>query len=296
MATTDGDPTNEPAEGTAVPAPARHRGRRVLLVIGGVVVVLALVAAWAVFGGPRAEQSSEDQARSRLAPTGATTATTAAPGAADLSSTPAPGLYRYQGTGHESTSFPPLAEDQGPAMPGTVTIDAAGCWVVQIDYNTHHWQSWTLCTVDGTLRETRNATFSRRTIGGTNIDNTSSFECDPPVVVVVASDAPGAVHPRSCSGHGSLITTPTTAAGSTTFVGRESLDVGGQAVPTLHVREELAYQGGQTGTEKSDLWFAAATGLPVRNEHHIVVNTDTPFGVITYTEDARFDLQTASPV
>ena len=53
--------------------------------------------------------------------------------------------------------------------------------------------------------------------------------------------------------------------------------------------------GGQDGTEQADVWFAAADGLPLRNERRIEVRTDTIIGETTYTEDAEFELQSIEP-
>jgi hypothetical protein len=258
--------------------------------------VLALAGLWFVFGGERAEQSSELEARERLgAHAGDTSTPTVATDAGPLTAPPTPGLFRYQGTGREVTTFPPLTENQGPAMPATVTAGSDGCWVVRIDVNTHHWQEWTYCTQEGRVTERSSTNFTRRNLGGANIDNTSTFTCDP-AVVVAATDEAGTVRPRSCVGSGSLIPEPTTTAGTITVVGREEIDVGGVAVPTTHVRYDLTYVGAQSGTETTDLWFDSMTGMPVRNEHRIEVDTDTPFGPITYTEDARYALQTPRPV
>lgn len=274
-----------------------HRGRRRAIIV--VVVVLALVAAtasWLTFGGERAQQSSEEQARQRVGPAAGSVSTAPAAPAGVLVAAPAAGLYRYQGTGREETSFPPLTEQQGPAMPGTVVPEADGCWRVQIDYNTHHWQSWTFCTVDGELRETKSTSFSRRNLGGADIDNSSEFSCRPANVILTAADRAGVTRPQSCTGKGTLVPGETTSAGTTTVVGLEQIDVGGTSLATMHVRYDLTYTGGQAGTETTEAWFATATGLPVRNEHHIAVATDTPFGRITYTEDASFTLQTPNPV
>jgi hypothetical protein len=287
----EGDDVAEPL------TPAVHRGRRrTLIAVGAVVTVLALTAGWLVFGGQRAQQSSEEDARQRIAPAAGTTATTAAARAGDLLVAPAAGLYRYQGTGREQTSFPPLTEEQGPAMPGTVVPDADGCWRLQIDYNTHHWQSWTYCTANGELREVKSTSFSRRNLGGADIDNSSEFTCAPANVILTTGDQPGATRPQSCTGKGTFVPGETTSAGTTTVVGPEQVDVGDQRIPTMHVRYDLTYTGGQAGTETTDAWFATATGLLVRNERHIDVATDTPFGRITYVEDAALTLQTPAPV
>jgi hypothetical protein len=284
------------ADGAA--EPPRHSARRkILLVVGAIVVVLVLLGLWVVFGGEKAQQSSEEQARQRIeAGSSAPTSPTTPSGESRLTTSPTAGFYRYQGSGKENTTFPPLTEDQGPGMPATVTAEPDGCWVVRIDFNTHHWQDWTYCTANGQLSERRGSTFARRNYGGMDIDNTSTFTCDPPALILDAADQPGAARPRLCVGSGTLIPAQTTVAGTMTVVGREQIDVGGQSVPTVHVRYDLTYSGAQSGSEKTDDWFAETTGMPVRNEHHITVGTDTPFGMITYTEDAQFVLQTAQPV
>lgn len=270
--------------------PPRRWWRRVLIGLGIVAVLLLLVGGWLVFGGERAEQSSEESARQRVGADQVTTTPTVA-GAAALTTPPAGGLYRYAGTGRETTSFPPLTEDQGPQMPATVVPTADGCWQFRVDYNTHHWQQWTYCTAGGQVTERGGTTFSRRSFGGLDVDNTSTFVCDPAAVLVAPGDGPGSTHSRSCTGTGNLVPTPTTAAGTSTVVGPEDRQVGDRTEATLHVRIEGTYQGGQTGTERTDLWVLASSGMPVQNEHHVALSTDTAIGPVDYTEDSSFALQ-----
>ena len=54
-------------------------------------------------------------------------------------------------------------------------------------------------------------------------------------------------------------------------------------------------RGGQSGTERSEVWFAADTGLPLRNERKIDVATGTVIGDVRYTEDASFEATSLSP-
>ena len=299
----DRAPTDPAPPGEAASAATTDHGRsRRRLVIGAgiAIVVLVLVGGWVVFGAESVRQTSEDEARQRLDDASAPApGADAEPGASPLTVIPTQGVYRYRGTGREETSFPPLTEEQGPAMPATVTAEADGCWRFRIDYNTHHWQEWSYCTAGGTLTDHGGSTFSRRTIGGVDIDNTSTFTCDPAVVVLgrtAETAASGSARTRSCSGSGSFVADPTTVSGTTTEVGLETITVDGTDIETMHVRDALTYSGAQAGTESSDTWFDAATGLPVRNEHHIVVVTGTPLGDITYTEDGSFELETPGPV
>ena len=87
----------------------------------------------------------------------------------------------------------------------------------------------------------------------------------------------------------------TVSAGTYRAVGEESIDVGGTEVRTQHFSSERTMTGAQTGTERSELWFALDTGLPVRNERSITADSDTPIGTTTYTEEGAFSLVSTEP-
>ena len=265
--------------------PWLRRHGRALLTVGGIVVVLAALAGWVLFGGERAHESSESAARERLE------RGSGIPGAG-----PARGLYRYEGSGTERTSFPPLTEHQGRRMPATVTSGPPGCWVLRVDFNTHHYQQWTYCSADGGVIERGGETFSRRTIATRHLDNVTTMTCDPPAVLFDAARRPGSVHTRRCTGSGTLVKGRMTATGTERVIGEESVRVGGQRVQAVHVRYTGTFSGAQSGTERTDNWFSTADGLLLRNEHRIEVVTDSPVGDITYREDARFWLTTLRPV
>jgi hypothetical protein len=53
--------------------------------------------------------------------------------------------------------------------------------------------------------------------------------------------------------------------------------------------------GAQQGSERSDVWFAADTGLPLRNRRSIRAKTDTVVGSSTYTEVGQFELVSLHP-
>ena len=69
----------------------------------------------------------------------------------------------------------------------------------------------------------------------------------------------------------------------------------GQVFLGVHRAGVEVAAAGQDGTEQADVWFAAADGLPLRNERRIEVRTDTIIGETTYTEDAEFELQSIEP-
>ena len=88
----------------------------------------------------------------------------------------------------------------------------------------------------------------------------------------------------------------TTSTGPYRFVGRDTLTIGGTAVDAVHYRRERTMSGGQRGTETSEVWFAVADGLPLRNERRIQAGTDTVVGETTYREEGSFELVDLEPV
>lgn len=296
MATTL-DTTSGPADARASARPTRSSHPRRRFVVGAVIVVVALIAGFLLFGGERPTSRSSDEALDvfRQTSTGVSSVQTNPP--ADTLSAPPAGVYAYRGSGSEKTSFPPLTEQQGPDLPGTVTAAEAGCWTVRVDYNTHHWQSWHYCLGDGgrTLTDGGGSTFARRVYGSLNVDNTSTFVCSPASPLVWPSMRPGDTRPTSCTGTSDLIGGTTTSTGTTTFVGDEQRTIGSKAVAVHHVRTERALSGAQAGTEKIDLWLTVDAALPVRNERAITVTTDTPFGAVQYGEVGTFELTSLEP-
>ena len=67
---------------------------------------------------------------------------------------PPEGVYEYAGEGSERISFPPVSQQDGAVIPGTVTHGADGCWVFRLDYNAAHWQDWRYCPSGGVIADT----------------------------------------------------------------------------------------------------------------------------------------------
>ena len=120
-----------------------HRVRTVVLVLLSLVILFVLVSVVLTLEG-RARPVSISQAISRYHPDSS----------ADPGNHPPPGVYSYQGTGTDSLSLPPLSQAEGPTLPGTVEVQANGCWSFRIDYSTNHGQTWTYCARPTGLVET----------------------------------------------------------------------------------------------------------------------------------------------
>jgi hypothetical protein len=83
--------------------------------------------------------------------------------------------------------------------------------------------------------------------------------------------------------------------GSYTFVGNATVTVGRARVAASHFHQRRTMSGSQRGTQSTDLWFARADGLPVRNVRTQTVRTDTAIGSSTYTERGSFRLISLQP-
>lgn len=294
----DGAPPDADTPASASAPGARtgwRRWQKTILAFVLAFVVLGGTAALLLFGGEKPKDVTTDDALGRYR-TGSVPATEVPTTlAASGFHVPAAGVYRYTGEGSEDTSFPPLVEQQGPEMPATVTHEPGDCWTMRIDYNTHHWQDWTWCASDQGVVNTLGHSFARRDFVSFQVDNLATFVCDPPVEWLWAGMQPGESRQGSCRGTSTVVAGETTSAGTITYVGDEDVTVGDQTVRARHLRYDRVLTGAQTGPEQQDFWVEADTGLPLRNTRALTVETDTPFGRITYTEKASFELQDLTP-
>ncbi|KAA0234867.1 MAG: hypothetical protein EDR02_07630 [Actinobacteria bacterium] len=208
---------------------------------------------------------------------------------------PAEGLYVYAGEGTERISFPPHSQEDGEQMPASVVHNADGCWTFKIDYNEWHWQDWLFCPDEDRMMETVGHTFQKWDFVAFTIENLSTFECEPPNAMIDPHAEPGDSWTQSCVGTNEQVPGSTTTSGSYELVGTETLTVGDEEVQAYHYRQERQITGAQDGSQQSDWWFSTANGLPLKTIRGLVVDTDSPLGTITYTEDGTYELTSLAP-
>ena len=277
-----------PGESADPPVPtSRRRRRRRWPLILAVLVLLAGMGAGAIWlTSSRARPVSLRQAESRLGKSAS-----ALPGAAR----PAPGVYQYTGSGTEKLSLPPLSQAEGPSMPGTVTLQGANCWVFRIDYSTHHWQTWEYCIHDGDLWEAGGQSWQLWSIGPLNVTNLSTFTCAPRSMALPAKASVDERWESSCAGTNSSVKGQTISTGPYRFIGLATMSIGGTPVRAAHFLRLRTDSGAQRGTERSEVWFSATTGLLLRLQQDIRVTSPTPFGTSTYTQAGVFTLESLMP-
>jgi hypothetical protein len=208
---------------------------------------------------------------------------------------PAPGVYEAAGEGREAISFPPVSQRDGAVVPVTVEAAEEGCWKVTVDYNEAHWQDWTYCPDGAMVVDRGGQTYQRWDFGATKVENTSTFTCDPPAVMIDPDATAGDSWQQACTGTNTQADGESTSAGPHTFVGLEPLEVGGDEVQTRHYRQERTISGAQAGTDVVHFWFVLDDHLPVRMEREVRIDSDSPVGTVTYTEEGSWQLTSLTP-
>jgi len=208
---------------------------------------------------------------------------------------PAPGVYRYTGSGTDRLTLPPMTQAEGPTMPGTVTLQGAHCWAFRIDYSTHHFETWDYCLHQGNLSLTGGHVWQLWSIGPVNITNLTSITCSPGTLAVPARASPGEHSTSRCRGTSTAVKGQMTSTGPYRFEGVVTVRVGGTPVRAMRFLELRTDSGAQRGTERSEFWFSQSNGLLLRAQRSIKVTTSTPFGTSTYTQVGSFTLASLTP-
>ncbi|HEY5155516.1 MAG TPA: hypothetical protein VIJ47_12320, partial [Acidimicrobiales bacterium] len=274
--------TGSPEVAVREPGRRRRHWARIIAAVVGVALIAGVAIFVVLWNRGSSRPVSIEEARRQEG----------APGTDQSTSTellrPAPGVYRYSGEGTEHLDKPPLTQTQGPDIPGTVTHLDGGCWRLRVDYSTNHWQSWDYCPASSGLTENAGEFFQRLDLVVATVDTSSSYTCDPPVDAIRATQRAGDQWMQECRGTSTGSDGEVISSGPYTFVGPELLDIGGTEVTALHYHRLRTLTGGQTGTEDVNVWFDAATGLPLRNQRAITVRSSSLIGGVTYEENGSF--------
>jgi hypothetical protein len=208
---------------------------------------------------------------------------------------PAAGVYTYAGSGTERLSFLNTKQAWGSTMPATVTRAAGDCWVLKVDFSTHHSQDWRYCARGGRLLETGGTTKQTFAFVAFSVSETDFFRCTTPGAVIRPGADSGTSAPITCLGRSKTRSGVATSKGTLTFLGRTPVRVGSALIDAYHVRSARTLSGAQRGTERSDSWFATRDGMLLKFGRSIDVRSPSPIGDVRYRENGSFVLTSTSP-
>ena len=282
------------AEATDAPQPRRRHRRQwlwALAIVGAVIVALTgVIAARYAFRehpGPKAVESAVQRFRTLPANPPVTGVRYPSPPA---------GVYELQGRGSEHISFPPNSQQDGSVMPATVTHEPDGCWLWRVDYNVAHSEEYQFCPRAVQLVLGGSGNTQTWDFGLAKVKNVAQFTCEPPATVLSADPRPGETYVRVCTGTSTAMQGQTTTTTTTRIVGTGDIVIGGVKRVAVHQVQQTSITGVQTGSETAEWWQAATTGLPLRMERHIKLESSSPLGgTITYTEDGSWQMATLQP-
>jgi hypothetical protein len=208
---------------------------------------------------------------------------------------PAAGVYTYEGEGTEQLSVLDTTQHWGARVPATVTRDPAGCWTIELEFSTNHRQEITFCPEGDTLEEAGGSTFQSFDFVAFTVDDTTVFTCTPRPVAVDTNAEPGDAWPAACEGKSTTQDTEVRSAGTNTFVGDETLTIGGEEISALHYRQERTLTGDQAGNDVVHYWYDATDGMLLRIAKDVRVESPSPIGTVTYTEVGTITLTSKAP-
>ncbi|HEY3844844.1 MAG TPA: hypothetical protein VGL48_16460 [Acidimicrobiales bacterium] len=195
------------------------------------------------------------------------------------------GVFRYRTSGGESLSLPGASRSFPAASDMVVSAGTGGCSVVAWVPITQHTEMTTVCpSVNHSLVVTNLTT--HEVISGTTA--TTVLTCPATAYLLPPAATTGARWSATC--HQASPSEDVVVQG--VDLGDEPLRVGGQSVPTVHVRVTLHYAGPEAGVAPTDLWISTTKGLVVREAEQATV---TQQGVHYHEQmDARLDSLTPS--
>ncbi|MBC7373839.1 MAG: hypothetical protein H7323_07610, partial [Frankiales bacterium] len=162
-----------------------------------------------------------------------------------------PGVYSYATEGSEQVDALGGAQHDYPATT-TVTYTRSGCGT------TERWQPLqervgeSLECAGAGGSELRGSFQQREFFGRSQAER---YICDPGAPLLPRDPQPGRTTRGSCRSDDSML------ALTTTVIALESLDVGGTAVPVVHLRVAGTLTGSTRGRSDRELWLARADGL-----------------------------------
>lgn len=210
-------------------------------------------------------------------------------GDAGAGRTPRGGVYTYLATGYYEVSAPLVGTERRdlPVTVPAVLVAKDDCWELAVRYFAKHIFTSKYCrTPEGGLRlvssRNQNEAFSVKR------DSTTSCQDD---VIWRPGQRAGEQRTLPCRADGpGLGDTLEKVAVELTFVGDESLQIGGRPVPVRHVRLYIAMKGLQAGSVTQDMWFTADQLLLAR------LKTDgTGSGMARFRSDYQITLKDTRP-
>lgn len=266
------------------------RRRRWPLLVGLTVLGIAAIAAIGIIV-IRARDSAtpvgvdDVVGRYRASTTTSVSSSTTGPPTSTSLRPPAPGVYSYRTTGHDSIDILGGARHDYPDRT-TITVSPIDCGVrLRWQPLEERWDEDDWCY--GPTGISSPAQRLHHEFFGFSDDR--EWDCGAGQLVMPVDPRPGDEWSVTCrSGE-------TVSPGTARVVGFEDIDVGGTPVRTVHIRVDTSREDVNAGTTVRDDWLVPDTGLLVRRRSSVESRSDSPVGTATYREELTLELESLEP-
>ena len=198
---------------------------------------------------------------------------------------PDEGVYTFDTEGFEETNALGGARHDYPKQTAYVVRHTECGWTERWQPLRERYDEALLChepTGVGIRRFTTYHEFFQRGL-------TSVYDCPPGNLVRPWDAKPGHRWTWKCEGKDGAVTS------NSTFVGRQSLTIGGQAIEAEYAKYESQTTGANRGTLLQERWFHPTTGMLLQLKVDVRTNSDSPFGAVDYREQYRITLTSLTP-
>lgn len=201
---------------------------------------------------------------------------------------PEPGTYTYAGSGRESVSALGGSEHVFPdEIAVVVELDADDdcAWTSNVVYVKQHIEERDFCTEGETMVDrgfTRETEFF-------NQKQTTVYECGDDAIRLDTDAEPGDTWEWTCTSGENTMSTY-----KATFVGTDTMTIGGDDVEVFHTKVASTQSGDTNGTDNSEFWLTES-GLPVKFSADLKVKTKSVLGETEFQEKLGYTLTSLVP-
>jgi len=195
-----------------------------------------------------------------------------------------PGVFSYETSGGESLNLLGVSRSFPSRTSMVVAAASNACSAVDWVPIAQHTETTSICAAAHHSLVMKTLV-THEAISGTT--TTAMISCPSTMYLVPPIDMPGVQWTATCHED----TPANTVSVSGRVLGTGPLTVGGQIVPTLHVRLMLAFSGTDQGTNPIDFWVSTSRGLIVREQEAVHIAQ----GGVHYTETMDSRLVSVTP-
>jgi len=204
---------------------------------------------------------------------------------------PADGTYSYAGSGTFETKVLGFSGKTSPrsVVPGTVAAAAAGCWTLRLDIQDDKSEVKTYCNPGPGILTSPGDKQMQKQFGMSIV---STITCTEPRIYATPGMQPGQTWTEECSIRNSgVISSESSTKGPRTYVGTETVAVGGQQLPAYHFHTSVTLSGKDvSGPSTTDDWYSTPNGLLLRS-----VRRQRLTGFASFNEDSEYVLKSVNP-